>query len=69
MQCWIVFTLRKLIFKELCLGTQYCQAPCVNDAKLEAAVFEDTIIGYIDLHRLCANKTIGDEGRVEIGCQ
>jgi uncharacterized protein YjbI with pentapeptide repeats len=39
------------------------------DAQLEDAVFEDTIIGYIDLQKLCTNTTISEEGRAELGCR
>ncbi|XP_009799240.1 thylakoid lumenal 17.4 kDa protein, chloroplastic [Nicotiana sylvestris] len=40
-----------------------------NDAQLEDADFEDTIIGYIDLQKICLNKTINEEGRVNLGCR
>lgn len=39
------------------------------DANLEGAKFEDTIIGYIDLQKLCTNKTLSDEGRDLLGCR
>ncbi|KAJ8554276.1 hypothetical protein K7X08_024954 [Anisodus acutangulus] len=40
-----------------------------NDAQLDGADFEDTIIGYIDLQKICLNKTINEEGRVNLGCR
>ncbi|PHT53436.1 Thylakoid lumenal 17.4 kDa protein, chloroplastic [Capsicum baccatum] len=40
-----------------------------NDAQLEGVDFEDTIIGYIDLQKICTNKTISEEGRVNLGCR
>ncbi|XP_022891093.1 thylakoid lumenal 17.4 kDa protein, chloroplastic-like isoform X1 [Olea europaea var. sylvestris] len=40
-----------------------------EEAQLQDAGFEDTIIGYIDLQKLCTNKTINDEGRVNLGCR
>ncbi|XP_019417866.1 PREDICTED: thylakoid lumenal 17.4 kDa protein, chloroplastic-like isoform X2 [Lupinus angustifolius] len=40
-----------------------------DDAKLEGVDFEDTIIGYVDLQKLCLNKTINDETRAELGCR
>lgn len=40
-----------------------------NDAQLQDADFEDTIIGYIDLQKLCVNKTINDEERANLGCR
>lgn len=40
-----------------------------NDAQLDGADFEDTIIGYIDLQKICTNKTINEEGRVNLGCR
>ncbi|TYI49340.1 hypothetical protein E1A91_D12G028300v1 [Gossypium mustelinum] len=40
-----------------------------DNAQLEDAVFEDTIIGYIDLQKLCTNTSISAEGRVELGCR
>ncbi|KAK4436206.1 Thylakoid lumenal protein, chloroplastic [Sesamum alatum] len=40
-----------------------------NDAQLQDVDFEDTIIGYIDLQKLCVNKTISDEGRANLGCR
>lgn len=40
-----------------------------NDAQLEDANFEDTIIGYIDLQKLCTNNSISAEGRAELGCK
>lgn len=40
-----------------------------NGAQLQDADFEDTIIGYIDLQKLCLNKTINDEGRANLGCR
>lgn len=39
------------------------------DAQLQDVDFEDTIIGYIDLQKLCLNKTINDEGRANLGCR
>ncbi|KAL2542283.1 Thylakoid lumenal 17.4 kDa protein [Abeliophyllum distichum] len=39
------------------------------EAQLQDVDFEDTIIGYIDLQKLCTNKTINDEGRVNLGCR
>ncbi|MQL74476.1 hypothetical protein Taro_006841, partial [Colocasia esculenta] len=39
-----------------------------DDAQLQDAVFEDTIIGYIDLQKLCTNTTINAEWRAELGC-
>ncbi|TYG59143.1 hypothetical protein ES288_D08G278400v1 [Gossypium darwinii] len=36
---------------------------------LEDAVFEDTIIGYIDLQKRCTNTSISAERRVELGCR
>ncbi|KAJ8536924.1 hypothetical protein K7X08_035325 [Anisodus acutangulus] len=38
-----------------------------NDAQLDGADFEDTIIGYIDLQKICLSKTINEEGRVNLG--
>lgn len=40
-----------------------------DDARLDDADFEDTIIGYIDLQKICMNKTISEEGRVNLGCR
>lgn len=40
-----------------------------NNAQLDGADFEDTIIGYIDLQKICTNKTIDEEGRVNLGCR
>ncbi|TYI83534.1 hypothetical protein E1A91_D05G299700v1 [Gossypium mustelinum] len=40
-----------------------------DNAQLEDAVFEDTIIGYIDLQKLFTNTSIRAEGRVELGCR
>ncbi|CAH9058940.1 unnamed protein product [Cuscuta epithymum] len=40
-----------------------------NNAHLEGVDFEDTIIGYIDLQKLCTNKTINKEGRANLGCR
>ncbi|OIW15282.1 hypothetical protein TanjilG_08079 [Lupinus angustifolius] len=40
-----------------------------EDANLEGADFEDTIIGYIDLQKLCTNKTISGLTRDELGCR
>ncbi|TYG61184.1 hypothetical protein ES288_D07G127300v1 [Gossypium darwinii] len=40
-----------------------------DNAQLEDAVFEDTIIGDIDLQKLCTNTSISAEGRVELGCR
>ncbi|CAL0319529.1 unnamed protein product [Lupinus luteus] len=40
-----------------------------DDAKLEGVDFEDTIIGYVDLQKLCVNKTINDETRALLGCR
>ncbi|KAL0358859.1 UNVERIFIED_CONTAM: Thylakoid lumenal protein, chloroplastic [Sesamum angustifolium] len=40
-----------------------------NDAQLQDVDFEDTIIGYIDLQKLCVNKTISEEGRANLGCR
>ncbi|EPS73570.1 hypothetical protein M569_01185, partial [Genlisea aurea] len=40
-----------------------------EDARLEDADFEDAIIGYVDLQKLCVNKTITDEGRANLGCR
>ncbi|KAI4378194.1 hypothetical protein MLD38_015710 [Melastoma candidum] len=33
------------------------------------AVFDDTIIGYIDLQKLCTNTTITEDGRATLGCR
>lgn len=38
-------------------------------AQLQDVVFEDTIIGYIDLQKLCVNKTINEDSRLELGCR
>lgn len=40
-----------------------------NGAQLQDVDFEDTIIGYIDLQKLCVNKTINDETRANLGCR
>ncbi|KAH6828134.1 Tetratricopeptide repeat superfamily protein [Perilla frutescens var. hirtella] len=40
-----------------------------DDAQLQDVDFEDTIIGYIDLQKLCVNKTINEEGRANLGCR
>ena len=40
-----------------------------DNAQLEDAVFEDTIIGYTDLQKLCTNTTVSAEGRTELGCR
>ncbi|XP_024029784.1 LOW QUALITY PROTEIN: thylakoid lumenal 17.4 kDa protein, chloroplastic [Morus notabilis] len=40
-----------------------------DDAREEGRVFEDTIIRYVDLQKLCTNKTISPDGRVELGCR
>lgn len=40
-----------------------------NGAQLQDVNFEDTIIGYIDLQKLCINNTINDEGRANLGCR
>ncbi|CAA0827448.1 Thylakoid lumenal 17.4 kDa protein-chloroplastic [Striga hermonthica] len=40
-----------------------------DEAQLGDVDFEDTIIGYIDLQKLCVNKTINDEGRTNLGCR
>lgn len=40
-----------------------------NGAQLQDVDFEDTIIGYIDLQKLCVNKTINDEARASLGCR
>eukprot|EP00252_Welwitschia_mirabilis_P027800 TRINITY_DN966_c0_g1_i1.p1 TRINITY_DN966_c0_g1~~TRINITY_DN966_c0_g1_i1.p1 ORF type:complete len:212 (+),score=49.98 TRINITY_DN966_c0_g1_i1:22-657(+) len=40
-----------------------------DDANLEGATFEDTIIGYIDLQKLCRNQSLSDEGRAALGCR
>ncbi|XP_073314478.1 thylakoid lumenal 17.4 kDa protein, chloroplastic [Primulina huaijiensis] len=40
-----------------------------DDARLQDADFENTIIGYIDLKKLCLNKTINNEGRANLGCR
>ncbi|GER28567.1 thylakoid lumenal 17.4 kDa protein [Striga asiatica] len=40
-----------------------------DEAQLGDADFEDTIIGYIDLQKLCVNKTINDAGRTNLGCR
>lgn len=39
------------------------------EAQLQDVDFEDTILGYIDLQKICTNKTINDEGRVNLGCR
>ncbi|KAL3846154.1 hypothetical protein ACJIZ3_003557 [Penstemon smallii] len=38
-------------------------------AQLQDVDFEDTIIGYIDLQKLCVNKTINEDSRVNLGCR
>ncbi|KAG8390432.1 hypothetical protein BUALT_Bualt01G0082800 [Buddleja alternifolia] len=40
-----------------------------EEAQLEDVDFEDTIIGYIDLQKLCVNKSINDEARASLGCR
>lgn len=40
-----------------------------EEAQLQDVDFEDTIIGYIDLQKLCVNKTINEEGRANLGCR
>lgn len=40
-----------------------------SGAQLQDVDFEDTIIGYIDLQKLCINNTISDEGRANLGCR
>ncbi|CAN6310573.1 unnamed protein product [Urochloa humidicola] len=40
-----------------------------DDAKMENVVFEDTIIGYIDLQKLCTNTSISADNRLELGCR
>ncbi|KAL8519529.1 hypothetical protein ACS0TY_010453 [Phlomoides rotata] len=40
-----------------------------EEAQLQDVDFEDTIIGYIDLQKLCVNKTINDESRANLGCR
>lgn len=40
-----------------------------EEAQLQDVEFEDTIIGYIDLQKLCVNKTINEESRANLGCR
>lgn len=40
-----------------------------SGARLQDVDFEDTIIGYIDLQKLCVNNTINEEGRANLGCR
>lgn len=40
-----------------------------SGAQLQDVNFEDTIIGYIDLQKLCINNTINDEERANLGCR
>ncbi|KAK4489753.1 hypothetical protein RD792_000390 [Penstemon davidsonii] len=40
-----------------------------EEAQLQDVDFEDTIIGYIDLQKLCVNKTINEDSRVNLGCR
>ncbi|KAL8050736.1 hypothetical protein ABFX02_06G099800 [Erythranthe guttata] len=40
-----------------------------EEAQLKDVDFEDTIIGYIDLQKLCLNKTINDDSRANLGCR
>ncbi|KAL3650573.1 Thylakoid lumenal 17.4 kDa protein, chloroplastic [Castilleja foliolosa] len=40
-----------------------------DEAQLQDVDFEDTIIGYIDLQKLCVNKTINDDARANLGCR
>ncbi|KAL1565506.1 Thylakoid lumenal 17.4 kDa protein, chloroplastic [Salvia divinorum] len=39
------------------------------EAQLQDVDFEDTIIGYIDLQKLCVNKTLNEDTRVNLGCR
>ena len=40
-----------------------------TDADLTDAVFEDALIGKEDAKRLCSNKTLLGEGRLQVGCR
>ena len=54
--------LQGAVFKNILLS-----GSTFDNAQLEDAIFEDTIIGYIDLQKLCTNTTISAEGRAELG--
>ncbi|TYI51514.1 hypothetical protein E1A91_D12G181600v1 [Gossypium mustelinum] len=56
--------LQGAIFKNIVLS-----GSTFDNAQLEDAVFEDTIIGYIDLQKLFTNTSIRAKGRVELGCR
>ncbi|KAG6422545.1 hypothetical protein SASPL_119121 [Salvia splendens] len=40
-----------------------------QEAQMQDVDFEDTIIGYIDLQKLCVNKTLNEDTRVNLGCR
>nr|XP_051211059.1 thylakoid lumenal 17.4 kDa protein, chloroplastic-like [Lolium perenne] len=40
-----------------------------EDANLKDVSFEDTLIGYIDLQKLCRNTSINEDTRLELGCR
>ncbi|XP_047967584.1 thylakoid lumenal 17.4 kDa protein, chloroplastic [Salvia hispanica] len=40
-----------------------------DEALMQDVDFEDTIIGYIDLQKLCVNKTLNEDTRVNLGCR
>ena len=39
------------------------------DAELKDATFEDALIGFEDVKRLCLNPTLSPGARVEVGCR
>ncbi|KAK8518343.1 hypothetical protein V6N13_027813 [Hibiscus sabdariffa] len=68
MRFWIELISERRICKERYSRTR-CFRSTFDNAQLEDAVFEDTIIDYIDLQKLCTNQTISAEGSVELGCR
>lgn len=39
------------------------------EADLQDVDFEDVLIGYIDLQKLCVNTSINPDTRAELGCR
>ncbi|KAG0599012.1 hypothetical protein M758_12G120000 [Ceratodon purpureus] len=38
-------------------------------ANLEGASFEDALIGYVDIQKLCRNATLPEESRIDLACK
>lgn len=40
-----------------------------DNADLTGATFEDTLIGYVDIQKLCRNKTLEEFARLDLACK